>query len=100
MKRFLPLMISLPFMLLSCGGGSDAGVETEHIDPSPADEDEWILRLSGELVADPQTQAEKDRNDIINYAIDSMLGDIVSTVAGNSILPIAGANPWSFTSAI
>lgn len=44
-------------------------------------EDELVMRLSAELVADPQTQWQQERNDIINYAIDHML-DLHSTQSG------------------
>lgn len=44
-------------------------------------EDELVMRLSVDLVAEPQTQWQRERNDIINYAIDNML-DIQSTSSG------------------
>lgn len=44
-------------------------------------EDELVMRLSADLVAEPQTQWQQERNDIINYAIDNML-DIHATSSG------------------
>ncbi|MDX1940630.1 MAG: FKBP-type peptidyl-prolyl cis-trans isomerase, partial [Saprospiraceae bacterium] len=36
-------------------------------------EDDLVMRLSVDLVAEPQTKWEQERNDIINYAIDNLL---------------------------
>ncbi|MBK7872501.1 MAG: FKBP-type peptidyl-prolyl cis-trans isomerase [Saprospiraceae bacterium] len=44
-------------------------------------EDELVMRLSVDLVAEPQTQWEQERNDIINYAIDNLL-DVKATSSG------------------
>ena len=38
-----------------------------------AEEDAIVSRLAVDLIADPQTQQEKDKNTIINYAIDNMI---------------------------
>lgn len=86
MKRFLFTIVPWLFLLVSCGGNradtSPPGAETG-LPPAagPENEEEWILRLSGELVANPRTQAERDRNVIVNYAIDSLL-DVRSTPSG------------------
>lgn len=39
------------------------------------------MRLSGDLVAEPRTRWEQERNDIINYALDHLL-DIKATHSG------------------
>jgi len=41
--------------------------------PPPANEDDLLLRLSSELVDNPQTQSDKDKNAIINYALDKSI---------------------------
>lgn len=61
----------------ACTSSPTASAPTEDALP-PVDEDQLILRLSADLVAEPQTQAEQDRNAIINYAIDNVL-DVQST---------------------
>jgi len=85
MKRFLWVIVPLGLLLVSCGGDGEApaapSAAAEPVSSAPADEDEWIIRLSGDLVAAPRTQAEKDRNVIVNYAIDSML-DVRATRSG------------------
>lgn len=39
----------------------------------PVDEDEVVMQLSAYLVAEPQSQAEKDQNEIVNYAIEHVI---------------------------
>jgi FKBP-type peptidyl-prolyl cis-trans isomerase len=86
MIRLLFTLVPWLFFLVSCGGDRTnvppAGAETG-LPPAaePENEEEWILRLSGELAANPRTQAERDRNAIVNYAIDSLL-DVRSTPSG------------------
>ncbi len=41
--------------------------------PPPVNEDDLLLRLSSELVDNPQTQNDKDKNAIINYALDQSI---------------------------
>lgn len=56
--------------------------ESTIVEPTPPEnEDELLLRLSSEIVLDPQTQAQRDQNEIINYAIDHSL-DVQSTRSG------------------
>jgi len=45
------------------------------------DEDDLTLRLSMDLIANPRNREEQERNEILNYAIDS-LWDIQSTPSG------------------
>ena len=86
MKRSSIAIVPCSFFLSACGGGRTdtppAGAEAGLPGAAgPENEEEWILRLSGELVANPTTQAGKDRNIIVNYAIDSLL-DVRSTPSG------------------
>jgi len=86
MKRISLLIV--PF-LLCCIACENEGTENHRGEaaaeaPAPVDpvnEDEIIMRLSGKLIADPQTQAEQDQNRIVNYAIDGLL-DVRSTRSG------------------
>lgn len=57
------------FILFSCGNSPSSSTPP----PPPANEDDLLLRLSAELVDNPQTQAEKDKNAIINYALDNSI---------------------------
>lgn len=53
---------------------SDQTETTQIVEPKPpVDEDELMIRLSIDLVAEPTTQAEIDQNAIINHAIDNTL---------------------------
>ncbi len=47
----------------------------------PVNEDELVLRLSSDLVAEPQTNWEWERNAILNYAIDHLL-DVQASPSG------------------
>lgn len=40
---------------------------------APVDEDDLVIRLSSDLITEPYTQAEKDQNAILNYAMDNSL---------------------------
>lgn len=86
MKRILAFIV--PFLICcgACESGSPEGQEqapaAEATPPvEAADEDEIIMRLSGELIASPDNQAERDHNRIVNYAIDSLL-DVRATRSG------------------
>ena len=82
MKRFLFAIVPWSLLLTACGAGSDEAPPAEAATRvRPENEDEWIIRLSNQLVANPTTQAERDRNAIVNYAIDSLL-DVRSTPSG------------------
>ena len=80
--RSLFLGITL-FIFFACGqqSASEKTQELPQETPTEAEEDELILRLSGDLVANPQTQAETDQNAIVNYAIDEFL-DVQRTSSG------------------
>jgi len=78
LRQFLVLFL-LSF-LLACGAESEPEENSQSAEEEmPAEEeDALMLRLSADLVADPQSQGQKDRNAIINYAIDNLL-DVQST---------------------
>lgn len=74
------------FLPAACGGAAGESSENSAAEEAPApasvvNEDELILRLSLDLTANPQTQAEKEQNAIINYAIDELL-EIQRTPSG------------------
>ena len=82
MQKYVILLLF--FGLISCG---DSAVEQEQAvakktpEIPPPDEDDLLLRLSADLLADPQTRAEKDQNLIVNYAIENSL-DARATPSG------------------
>ncbi|HEB62607.1 MAG TPA: hypothetical protein ENI82_05585 [Bacteroidetes bacterium] len=76
-KIILPFFILL-FLLFSCNNP----ITTKESTPLPSvNEDELVARLAVELIANPNSQKEKDQNIIINYAIDKLL-DVQSTSTG------------------
>lgn len=81
MKKYL-YFACIMMLLLACGGQSDATVETatenasspsEEPAAEPPAEDQIVLQLSTYLVADPQNQAERDQNAILDYAINNLI---------------------------
>lgn len=79
-------LLAALLLLSACGqnapAGSDERPEQESPAPeTPVSEDDLILRLSLELVADPQTRDQQEQNAIVNYAIDNLL-DIRRTSSG------------------
>ncbi|MEM0994980.1 MAG: FKBP-type peptidyl-prolyl cis-trans isomerase [Bacteroidota bacterium] len=65
--------------LLAC---NDDAQQEQKTSTSPAiSEDELIVRLSPDMVASPQNQAERDRNEMLNFAIDSTW-NVVATSSG------------------
>lgn len=63
---------------MACNSAAEA---TKNSTSSTINEDALVTRLASEMFADPQTQAERDQNRIINYAIDHLL-DIRATNSG------------------
>lgn len=62
--------------------GCESSIQREKPNYQKAvDEDDVIARYSAQLLADPKTQTEKDRNIILNFLIDS-LWDFQSTSSG------------------
>ena len=78
-KTPLILLCFFSLFLVACGGNSNekAGQQNQAAqqeEPAgPVDEDQAILQLSAYLIAEPQNQAEKDQNAIVNYAIDQLI---------------------------
>lgn len=68
-KNFLYLSLFIAFISVSCGNNTPTPTSTPP--PPPVNEDDLLIRLSSELIDNPQTQAQKDKNAIINYALDN-----------------------------
>ena len=79
------LLYLLPFalLLLSCGNASPSKQppkDSIEIKKS-ANEEDLLLSAASDLVANPRTQAEKDKNSIINYMMDQGI-ELQSTNSG------------------
>ncbi|MEL6863788.1 MAG: FKBP-type peptidyl-prolyl cis-trans isomerase [Bacteroidota bacterium] len=74
------LLLSGLFLGLACSNNS-ASTDQSGDAASKVSEDDLIGRLSSSLVANPTSQADIDRNLIINYAIDKEL-DVQSLSSG------------------
>lgn len=73
-----------PFLLLSLFSCNDAPQETQKTVPAEEKKeitDDLVMRLSMNMLANPKTQSEKDKNIILNYAIDNNL-DVQMTQKG------------------
>jgi hypothetical protein len=84
MSKFL--IFPLFLFLVGCksepkSNNEDISKVEEVVEKEPVSEDELILRLSGDLFADPVGQPKIDRNIIVNYAIDNLL-DVYGTPSG------------------
>lgn len=78
----LIFLIALLYSLFSCQ--SDAPKETpkDTIEVQKSEnEDDLLFSMAGELIANPRTQAEKDKNTIINYMMDEGI-ELESTASG------------------
>ena len=67
--------ILLPFfaacLLISCGEAPQQSATTQTVVVQKADdEDDLLVSLAADLVANPRTQAERDNNAILNYLMD------------------------------
>ncbi|MEM6699519.1 MAG: FKBP-type peptidyl-prolyl cis-trans isomerase, partial [Bacteroidota bacterium] len=78
MKIFYFSILFLSF--LSCQNNIEQQTVTKE-DIVGVDEEDLILRLSVDLIANPRNQEEQERNEILNYAIDS-LWDVQKTTSG------------------
>ena len=76
---FFFLIFGYIICLSACS--SNSSVEKEAPLITPEAEDELVSRLAVALIADPINQLEKDKNTIINYAIDNLI-DVKSTPSG------------------
>ena len=79
MKKAILFLSTFSLFLSACGGNSGKDT-TQQAQAAPqdqaaerVDEDQAILQLSSYLIAEPQNQAEKDQNAIVNYAIDELI---------------------------
>ena len=79
MKKNILALISFALWMAACGGEGGKTADPQRdaakkpATAEPVDEDQAILQLSSYLAADPQNQAEKDQNAIVNYAIDELI---------------------------
>ena len=65
------LLFFLAFLLSCCGNNSTTTAPKDTIEVKKSeDEDNLLVSLAAELISNPHTQAEKDKNIIINYAMD------------------------------
>ena len=73
---FLPLC----FLCFACGNSAPAPKDTVEVKKSE-NEDDLLFSIASELIANPRTQAEKDKNTIINYIMDEGI-ELESTESG------------------
>lgn len=59
-------------LLLACTNPTPTPSDTASTQPN-INEDDLLLRLSSELLNNPQTQAEQEKNQLLEYAIDNLL---------------------------
>ena len=78
MLRFITLLLTL--LLIACNNSQPAPKHTVEVKKS-ADEDHLLFSLASELIPNPTTQAEKDKNTIINYVMDEGI-EVQSTPSG------------------
>lgn len=68
LTRFL-YFLPLYFLCFACGSSTPAPKDTVEVKKSE-NEDDLLFSIASELIVDPKTQAEKDKNTIINYILD------------------------------
>jgi len=78
--RISSFLILLLFICLSCGSPTPPPKDTIEVKKA-ANEEDLLLAMAGELIANPRTQAEKDKNTIINYMMDEGI-ELQSTESG------------------
>ncbi len=79
MFRFFSLLFALLFVF-SCQNSKPTPQHTVEVKKSE-DEDNLLFSLAAELIPNPTTQAEKDKNTIINYVMDKGI-EVQSTPSG------------------
>lgn len=72
MLRLL-FFIALFSSLFACGNAPQETKSAAEPEEKKEITDDLVIRLSTEMVANPTTQAERDKNTILNYAIDNNL---------------------------
>ncbi len=76
------LFFVLSFLCFSCGNAPPKNAPKDTIEiKKSANEDDLLFSMAGELIANPRTQAEKDKNTIINYMMDEGI-ELKSTESG------------------
>ena len=80
MKAHLFYLFTLCFCLSCNNTPQDAPKDTIEVQKS-ANEEDLLLSIASELIANPRTQAEKDKNTIINYMMDKGI-ELQSTESG------------------
>ncbi len=63
----------LLILCVACGDTAPPQQAANTVVIPPKNEDDLLLRLSSELINNPQTQAQKERNQLLEYAIDKLL---------------------------
>ena len=82
MRLILPLFLSTLFLLFSCQSSTPKNAPKDTIEvQKSANEEDLLFAMAGELIANPRTQAEKDKNTIINYMMDEGI-ELKSTESG------------------
>ncbi len=78
----LIFLISILFTLFSCQSSAPKNAPKDTIEVQKSEnEDDLLFSMAGELIANPRTQAEKDKNIIINYMMDEGI-ELKSTASG------------------
>ena len=79
-KVYLFFLLSIFFF--SCGNSTPKNAPKDTIEIQKSEnEDDLLFSMAGELIANPRTQAEKDKNTIINYMMDEGI-ELQSTESG------------------
>ncbi len=65
------LVLFLVFLFYSCTNAPNSPTPKDTIEVKKSEnEDDLLVSLAAELISNPRTQAEKDKNTILNYAMD------------------------------
>jgi len=76
------LLFLLTILLYACGNAPPKNAPKDTIEIKKSEnEDDLLFSMAGELIANPRTQAEKDKNTIINYMMDEGI-ELQSTESG------------------
>lgn len=75
-------LFPLSFLCFSCGNATPKNAPKDTIEIKKSEnEDDLLFSMAGELIGNPRTQAEKDKNTIINYMMDEGI-ELKSTESG------------------
>ena len=79
---FLHLPFFLLLFLFSCGESTPKNIPQSTIEVKKSEnEDDLLVSLAADLISNPRTQTEKDKNIILNYAMDEGI-ELQSTTTG------------------